>query len=429
MARIRSSRNDVMAGAMVLAAIVGAVTIVILIAGGLEFVGKHDYRVQFPLHVGVHGLAPGSAVHLGGRRIGSVKNLDFSQDASGEMDGIDVTISIEKDIALMDGVVAFLEQPLLGSTAEINFISLGTGPGYAQGEIPGKVAPPRLLEQAGYGQEEAARVRVVIQKAESIAIRMDEAVQEFRDTVLSDVRSMTGEARARSDIWFERADKITGEFADFSGKANELVDSARGRADQMEELLRTAQAYADDNRGKVYETIENARSVSAKSDVFMDRLNGEIADLAEGFLEDGRLAIDDARTAVNRVDGMVVEQTPNIRKSIANFRLASDSMRDTMNEVRRSPWRLLYRPDMGEVEYELMYDSARIYAGAVSDLRAASESLKAMIDTGGRNATRGETLEPMLDTLYSSFEKFTEAEEAFLDQVLGAQPAAGAGQE
>jgi hypothetical protein len=285
-----------------------------------------------------------------------------------------------------------------------------------------------LLEQAGYGETEAARVRVIIERAEHAAIEMDEAVAEFRNTVLADVRTMTGEARVRSDEWFARVDSITGNFKSIGENGNELVESMQVRADQMEELLRTGQAYLDDNRADVRASIENARTMSDKGDAFMDRLNGEIADLAEGFLQDGRLAMGDARTAVNRVDGLVLEQTPSIRKGIANFRLSSDSMRDTMNEVRRSPWRLLYRPDMGEVEYELMYDSARIYAGAVSDLRAASESLKAMVDSGGRNATRGETLEPMLDTLYSSFEKFTEAEEAFLDQVLGEQPAV-AGQE
>ncbi len=417
MSRMRSNRNDVMAGGLVLAAVVGAVAIVIMISGGLGFIGKHDYRVQFPLHVGVHGLAPGSGVHLGGRRIGSVKDVTFSEDAQGEMDGIDVTISIEKAIQLRAGVIAFLEQPLLGSTAEINFISLGTGPGAVAGEIPGKVAPPRLLEQAGYGEKEQARVRVIIEKAEGFVLRAEAAA--------TDMQSIMSDARSRSDVWFERADTISGEFAEFGGKANEFVDQARSRADQMEELLRTAQAYMDDNRGTVYEAIDNARSMSDKGDAFMDRLNGEIADQLEGFLVEGRAVEMEARQTVELVNGILIEQTPSIRKSIANFRLASDAMRDTMNEVRRSPWRLLYRPDMGEIEYELMYDSARIYAGAVSDLRAASESLKAMIDSGGRNATRGETLEPMLDTLYSSFEKFSEAEEAFLDQVLGAQPAAG----
>ena len=51
--------------------------------------------------------------------------------------------------------------------------------------------------------------------------------------------------------------------------------------------------------------------------------------------------------------------------------------------------------------------------------------MSSSVESGDRNALRGETLEPMLDTLYSSFEKFGEAEEAFLNQVLGVEKGEG----
>ena len=51
--------------------------------------------------------------------------------------------------------------------------------------------------------------------------------------------------------------------------------------------------------------------------------------------------------------------------------------------------------------------------------------MSSSVESGDRNALRGETLEPMLDTLYSSFEKFGEAEEAFLNKVLGVEKGEG----
>jgi hypothetical protein len=104
---------------------------------------------------------------------------------------------------------------------------------------------------------------------------------------------------------------------------------------------------------------------------------------------------------------------------MANFRLASDQLKLTMMEVRRAPWRLLYRPDTKELQYELLYDSARAYATAVSDLRAATESLEAAQAAGGaRPATEGATIDELIDQVRRALDAYRLTEEKFVNLLL-----------
>jgi hypothetical protein len=119
---------------------------------------------------------------------------------------------------------------------------------------------------------------------------------------------------------------------------------------------------------------------------------------------------------------MLKEHRPAIRTSMANFRLASDQLRATLQEVRRSPWRLLYRPEMRELEFELLYDSARAYAEAVGNLRGAAESLESVMaarDT--RLAADGQTLDQLVQALEASRAVYQRCEKQFLELITTKQ--------
>ena len=46
-----------------------------------------------------------------------------------------------------------------------------------------------------------------------------------------------------------------------------------------------------------------------------------------------------------------------------------------MIEIRRSPWKVLYRPTEKELENELLYEATRSFAVAAADMKAASVSV------------------------------------------------------
>ena len=73
-----SNRNNLLAGVLVTAAILGTVAAIIFLAGGAEQLGQVKYIVSFDLATGVSGLTPGAEVRVGGKKVGTVQRVEFA---------------------------------------------------------------------------------------------------------------------------------------------------------------------------------------------------------------------------------------------------------------------------------------------------------------------------------------------------------------
>jgi len=403
-----SQRNNLLAGVLVTIAIIGTVVSVIFLAGGAELFGRSTYIVAFSLETGVSGLTPGAAVHVGGVKVGTVQKVAHVTSADGSIDGVDVTIGITKSIVLREGATPELQLPLLGSQGVINFPDVGTGAVIEPGSrMHGTIAAPSFLDQAGWGEDERNHLKSIMQNA---------------DDAVADVRSMTKDASGKWPTWSERIDSISANADATLAKGPKLAEDLQARVDQVKDLLTTAQGYLDENRDNVKVGLEKFRSITEKGDTFMDHLNGELKETALALLEKGKSALEQAQKLMTDLNQIVAEQRPTIRRTFANIRLAADQLRDTLIEVRRAPWRLIYRPDTRELNFELLYDSARSYAGAVSDLRAASESLESLMASGpDPQLLRQGSVADLLAAVQTSLENYNKAEKYFMDQLL-AQP-------
>ncbi|MEC9372757.1 MAG: hypothetical protein VYC34_02900, partial [Planctomycetota bacterium] len=279
-----------------------------------------------------------------------------------------------------------------------------------------------FLASAGFGDEEASRIRSIITNDDDISKRLAEESRDEPGTVvgetkavIADAKAVSGDFRQRSPEWFDRADTITTNFSEFSTEIKGVGADFRARIDEAKILMDRLRDLVDTNRPKADAVMDNIQA-------FTDRLNTEYAEKVSDLLDQGNAALTDARDAVDRVDAFIVEQTPNLRASLANARLASDQLKFTLAEVRRSPWRLLYRPEMRELNYELLYDSARAYAEAVSDLRAASQSAEAALNSGAApSAAQTESLENITAEIEAALEKYRAAEQSFMQRLLEEQ--------
>lgn len=404
-------RNNILAGILVVLAILAIVAAIIMLGGGLEYFGKRPYRVRFALAEGVSGLKSGAAVQVGGVDVGTVKNVNLIRNAD-QVGGVMVTISIDRTIKIRKGAHPTLVLPLLGSQGTINFPDLGDGQPIASNTVlDGEIAAPGFLKQAGYGDEQRAQVQNMIKKFSDASDKADDAV--------GNVRSIVADVKEKWPTWSDRADSITKNVKETTAKGPEIADKVDARLDQFKEISDTVQGYLNDNREDVRAGIEHFRSISEKGDSFMDRLQGQLADSAQDMLNNGRDALAKAQGAIDKFTKLFDEQQPNIRRTLANLRLGSDQLRDTLVEVRRAPWRLVYRPDLRELNYELLYDSARSYAGAVSDLRAATESLESLVVSDqDQQILREGDLQQLLTQLKDATANFSKAEQAFMEQLL-----------
>lgn len=432
MAKRRMTRNNLAAGVFVLAALTGATACVVILAGAFDHLGRRPYTAEFPLDIGVAGLDIGSKVTLGGREIGFVRKVKFDGAGGGEVERVLVTMAIDKGLALRQDAVAYLEKPLLGSTATINFASLGgadTGRADAGTILRGAQAPPSIFASAGYGEEQAQQLKSIMRRMDEITLKVTGTIDDFNSTAYPDTKLAIAEgkglitdARERSKAWFDRADSIMKNIDEAAAKGPALAEDLQGRLDEIKTLLASAQSYLDDNREKVDATIANMEEGTGKANAFLDRLRGELSDQASSLLTRGKDAMDRANVVLEESESILRESRPDIRRSMANFRLGSDQLKATVEEVRASPWRLLYRPDTRELEYELLYDSARSYAAAVSDLRSVTDALRAAQNAGGPAADEAR-IDALLETLDRAFQNYRTAEERFLDELLGAEAA------
>lgn len=430
MAKRRMTRNNLAAGVFVLVAIIAATAAIVVLAGFFDYLGRRNYTVEFPLTIGVSGVDIGSKVTLGGREIGFVRKVRFDRSQDGDVRRVLVTIAIDTDLPLREDAVAYLEKPLLGSSATINFASLGemsVRKANAGTILRGALSPPAILASAGYGDEQAQQLRNIIRRMDEITGKVSSTVDDFNSTAypdtkaaIADGRGLIADARERSKGWFDRADSIMKNIDDTASKGPALAEDLQGRVDEIKSLLATAQSYLDDNRENVDATVANFRANSEKANEFLDRLRGELSDKASSLLTRGTDAMDRANIVLEETESTLREHRPDIRRAMANFRLGSDQLKATVEEVRASPWRLLYRPDTRELEYELLYDSARSYASAVSDLRSVTEALRAAQNAGGP-AADASRMDALLEVLDHAFQNYRAAEERFLDELMGAE--------
>ncbi|MCL4741543.1 MAG: MCE family protein [Phycisphaerales bacterium] len=416
-------RNNLVAGLFLLGGVALAV-FASFVLSDISIARTETYEVHFDIHEGATGLDPDAEVRLGGQPVGKVTSIDFDADAGY---AVAVTVKIRKDIPLYADARVHLEVPLLGSASVINIVSLGTPQaGPADGPIDGRLAPPALLAQAGYGDEQRTQLQSILERLDKGTEKMmkfvDDADPDLTRNVsdiVADVREVVRDARERWPEWSASITTTIERSNEFSAKLRDLADRSGSVLDKGEGLLDSARSAIDDNRPKIDRIVDNVESVTARvNDEWVPRGNHLLDRAAQGverFVEIG----DEAYTLVRA-------NRPTIDGILADSRLAADQLKLATVEIRSQPWRLLHRPNTKELETQLLYDSARSYAAAVSDLRAASQALDSLLASAqGRptlSAAEAEQVAAWRDQLVRAFARYAEAEQRLLDQMMQRAP-------
>ena len=417
------SKNNLIAGGFLISCLVGFVVLSAIIAdAGSRLTATNSYRVMFTLADGAFGVKPGTAVLLGGQQIGRVTGVEFREDPDrGVPVGIDVAVSVRADIALFEDARFTLERPLLGNTSLINIVHVGEGDvpdfqgrsaGLEEGEaIAASIAAPAFLAGAGYGEDQAKQVRSTIANAEKFSSHLahiGEVLDIQIEPTFDNVQEISEDLRK---IVQGTRDDMEASRESFRSLIDNL-SSAASRAD-------TSMKDAGDLVATMREIIENNRE---DLDLAVKSAADAVVRMNEMGVPDALATIRSARETMERIDAMTAEAEPGVRRMLANARLASDQLKLTTSEVRRSPWRLLQRPSTKELESELVYNAASAYAQAVSDLRSASESLDAALAAAETEEVDTERISELADLLRRAFEEHTEAEERLLDVLLESGP-------
>ena len=447
-----SNKNNILAGGFLIAALALAVGSSFIIKG-VNLEHRTEYEVYFPMGVGASGLQPGSAVNLGGRQVGEVASLHFyttadaarigleglidpgsevpessavQLDSGGpeRLAGIRVAVRIASGVVLFDNAQVFLEKQLLGSGSELNIASVGNpaAPGFrvvgpserleAGETIVGRVAAPAFLRDAGLGPTEQKLISETVKRVHRIVSNVDDLVVANQGKVgpaVDDLAYTLSEFRKtgqRVDQWNGQVDTILDNTVGFTERFNPFVENANAGIEEARGTIRSVQAAMDTNRPKLDATMDNVLAASAN--------------LNERVIPNANDAVERGKELMARLDGLIAENAPAIRRIMANGRLAADQLKLATLEVRSQPWRLLYQPTTKETDQQLLYDSARSYATAVSDLRAASESLEAVLAAreAGAGSLRPDEIQRLIDDLSTAFSRYEQTEQNLLDRMI-----------
>ena len=414
-------RNNILAGLFLIGSLIVAVALSFVFSGIAQTLAPSTgYTIWFPLSVGAPGIKPGSPVNLGGQPVGRVVRVSRDLNHEGGP-RIVLRVALAKDLVLYPDAKAYLEQPLLGTLSAINIRALGSPEAGAalveDGSLMGGIAPPAFLEAAGVGPEQQEKVQSIIDRVQTI---VDEFYASLEETDARTQRILETAERIATDSESIVA-RISGNIDPWTADVTDTLENIRAGSEEIEPMLAQAdtlladaqaaldsvQAAIDDNRPQIDSIIDNVETTT-------QRVNDETLPLVNRTIEQYQQPAQEATLAITDVRTLLAEEVPNLRRTIANLRLASDQMKLTLAEVRAAPWRLLERPTTRELEAQLFYDAARTYAEAVSDLRAASESLTAARASG---LARPDDLDALLNHLDQAFETYREAETRLLDGI------------
>ncbi|MDX2147822.1 MAG: hypothetical protein SFZ23_09900 [Planctomycetota bacterium] len=419
-----TTRSNVLAGLFLLVSVGLAVWGAFILSSSGPGGASTTYVVRFGVDVGAPGIKSGSPIMLGGQEIGTVLEvgfggLDINSDGQAdffdyleaarsvppsdppEPDIVDVLVRVRKDIPLHADAAVYLDRPLIGSLSAINIVSVGTPgapnikpadalkasiPSPLAPEAPvliGRLAPPAALQQLGLGPEKIEKISEAIDDVADAADRVATIIERNERVInatFDDVNAVVADARsrwerpqsgwgARTDDVFERASRMA---ANVETESDGLFSDARGVVGRVDEIVARNEQGVDN-------TIASIESASAALERSLGTRAEEIVARADAVLQ----RLDSFSRQLN---AFIVEESPSVRRSLANFRLMSDQLKLAALEVRAQPWRVLYQPTNKEIQTQILYDSARAYAESVGDLRAASEALEASLAsmrTGG----------------------------------------------
>jgi ABC-type transporter Mla subunit MlaD len=425
-----SPKANLLAGAFLLAGVVLAVAMSFVLAD-VQLTRTNEYVIRFSLRDGATGLSPDAPVRVGGQQVGKVRAIRVEPDEHGEF-AVHVDVTIRADIRLYEDAWAYLEVPLLGTASTINIPYLGTGErvGRHEGASPrlepgetlvGSVAPPAFLANAGFGPEQREQVQRIFAEAERALTTLADAVE----AVSPRVEPAADDAAATVAAARRAAESLETDLAGWRERVGRTIDNAHRASERLPEAVEDARTVMADAKSLMATGREILTDNRPRIDNILTRTESVVTGVEEEWMPEGRQLLAAAREGVDaytrtgqHVEGLIAEQRPGIEKSLANLRVMTDQFKFLAIEARAQPWRLLHRPNTRELENQLLYDSARSYAVAVSDLRAASEAMEALVSRPlGADPER---LQTMRIKLQEAFENYAEAEAALLDRMIRA---------
>lgn len=412
------NRNNIRAGVFVTISLIVCIVVMIILTDAIGAIARptEKYTVTFDVASGVANLKSGSDVRVGGVRMGAVTAIKPKIEKGKAFRQITVEFRVDRRIEVFADARVLVAMPLVGSEAWLDIPNVGnpaTGPPTG-GQLVG--TPSVGLLTSLLGSENAGKTNELVENARAFSVflsgidgeyqsRIAPAIDDLHATA-ADARSVVSDLRQKHwPTWAESVDRVM----TWATGATSRLDSAIAQGDG---LLSDSRAVLDENRQPIKQIVGNVQKAT-------DRINSETIEKFHKLLDSGQQGLDQATAAMEDLRVDYAAWATDIGEALGNANLAAQQLKLTTIETRRSPWKLLYRPSADELQHELLYEATRSFAVAAADLKAASESVRRVLDQHGDKIAENEPAYRRLEqNLLNSLANYEKAQQQFLDVLV-----------
>ena len=174
-------------------------------------------------------------------------------------------------------------------------------------------------------------------------------------------------------------------------------------------LARVKYEFSMDNKDSIIAYFKNTISQLEKDlPVISELIQKELNKIDE--------TLETTQTTINEFKKFTKDE--RIEKLLDNTVEVSTNLKLTSQEVRRAPWKLLYKPSEKEFRIQALIDSAGAFASGAESLDTTALRLRKLINEmdEGQEVDK-DRVNSMLIELESSFDQFKKAEKKFWDEL------------
>jgi ABC-type transporter Mla subunit MlaD len=384
---MKKERNALRAGLFIIVAVGLIIAVILGIKGGARFAeGRVTHTVSFRLADDIGGLRVGDDVRVGGWKVGTVQNIEASAVDSSEPRLL-VAFSLPGRFKLKQNARIGIQQTLTGA-ASLNIDDLGRGKEYAESDVIAGRPDPKSSLIANLGDASADIAAITRDVRQTTVPKVNATLDSFKSTGDS-ATALVGDVKQQIPPIVQRYNGVTDKTSAMMQSITDMIGPS-----------------TEDWKGLIKNLNTTSASLNTKLPAMLDKLDGTLAE-AKTAMEDVKLAAGNVKDVSASLKQVIGGNEGKLESMIASLKATGDNLKAASVEIRRSPWRLLYKPAPNEMANLNIFDSAREFAEGANDLNDAATSLRDALKTGGASEKQ---IEQMLQRLEKSFNKFHDVE-------------------
>lgn len=403
------SRSEVKVGLVLVVGILLLVTFFAVI--NRWAVGEH-WRVTTTF-ANVMGVDRDASVQYGGRRAGWVEDLQYTEQVdatSGEsVARVALVLAVDRNVPLTTKDLVYIDRSLTGEV--VVEIQPQPGPPCTFGEavtLPSKEVPTFAALMEGLDQTVTALGSFAKEQRPVV----EEALANLRDT-FAHARVATTELEALLGGDQSEVRQAFQEFRQFAATGREVLEKNRESLSRTiasaEELFGHLQSLLADMDPRIKSSVDGLADVTSRLQTFLDKHGSDITETIGNF-----------RQLSQDASELLADNRTGIAETIADLRETARTVRVTVEDLRRNPWKLVVRPLKEDVYTQNLYDTARALVAASGELARAAEELETL-RTGVRSAADQARLEAALQAIREELDRDAALQEELWQRLKAGQ--------